>query len=151
MGDDLDVDAGAVIPLIEERLTIRRGSSETGRVRVHISTETEQALVRETLRGEVLEIERIVVGREVAIAPAVREEEGGAVLVVPVLEEILVVERRLVLKEELRIRRLATTETVEEAIPLRRQTATVERLPAAAPEGSRQSHGRPDNGTESST
>ncbi len=70
------------------------------------------------------------VGREVAAAPAAREEEDGAVLVVPVVEKVLVTERRLVLKEELRIRRVSTSSTSEQTVPLRRQTATVERLPA---------------------
>jgi stress response protein YsnF len=145
--DDAKADADEVIPLVEERLAVEPRLIETGRVRIHLSTATEDALVRETLRGERMEVERVTLGHEVTAAPAVREEEDGAVLVVPVLEEILVVERRLVLKEELRIRRVATTETVDEAIPLRRQVASVERLPAAASEGSPNPQSRPDGGT----
>jgi len=58
-----------------------------------------------------------------------------------------VVERRLVLKEELRIHRVATTETVEQTITLRRQVARVERLSAAASEkGSLNPQSRPDDG-----
>ena len=147
MADDAKADTEAVIPLVEERLAISRRLVETGRVRVHLSTATDDALVRETLRGERMEVERVALGHEVASAPAVREEEDGAVLVVPVLEEILVVKRRLVLKEELRIRRIATSETVEEAIPLRRQLASVERLPGAAAAGSPDAQARPEDGT----
>ena len=147
MADDVKADAEVVVPLVEEHLAIARRLIETGRVRVHISTATEDALVRETLRGERLEVERIALGHEVATAPAVREEEDGAVLVVPVLEEVLVVERRLVLKEELRIRRIATTETVETTIPLRRQMASVERLSTAAPASSLEAQIRPEDGT----
>ena len=117
MADDTKADSGGVIPLAEERLTVGRSVAATARLRVHLSTATEDALVRETLRGERVEVERVALGHEVAVAPAVRAEEGGAVLVEPVLEEILEVERRLVLEEELRIRRVATTEIVEEAIP----------------------------------
>src|SRR5690349_7803652 len=122
--DDGKADTGKAMPLVEERLVIARCLVETGRVRVHLSTASEDALARETLRDEHMEVERVALGHEVASAPAVREEDG-VVLVVPVLEETLVVERRLVLKEELRIRRIATTETVEETIPLRRQVASV--------------------------
>lgn len=147
MADDVKADAEVVVPLVEEHLAIARRLVETGRVRVHLSTATENALVRETLRGERLEVERIALGHEVATATAVREEEDGAVLVVPVLEEILVVERRLVLKEELRIRRIATTETVEETIPLRRQMASVERLSTATPASSPEAQARPEDGT----
>jgi stress response protein YsnF len=54
---------------------------------------------------------------------------------VPVLEEVLVVEKRLVLKEELHIRRRATTETVEVPITLRKQRAVVERIDPDKPTG----------------
>lgn len=45
------------------------------------------------------------------MAPEIRTE--GDVTIVPVLEEVLVVEKRLVLKEELHIRRRVAAETVE--------------------------------------
>ena len=63
--------------------------------------------------------------------PVPREEEDGKVFVVPVLEEVLVVEKRLVLREELRLRRTSDTQHVEQVVPVRRQTATVDRLPPA--------------------
>lgn len=130
MADSVDPEATQIIPLLEERLVVGRRDVETGRVRVHLTTTTEDAAVREVLREERVEVERVPIGREVATAPAVREEEDGAVLIVPVLEEVLVVERRLVLKEELRIRRVSTNRVSEQTVPLRRQTATVERVPA---------------------
>jgi stress response protein YsnF len=58
-------------------------------------------------------------------APPVRTE--GDVTIVPVLEEVLVVEKRLVLKEELRIRRSRRQETEEIPVRLRKQRAVVER------------------------
>jgi stress response protein YsnF len=70
------------------------------------------------------------VDRVVSEAPAVRTE--GDVTIVPVLEEVLFVEKRLVLKEELHIRRTATTETVEVPVTLRRQRAVIERVDAGA-------------------
>jgi stress response protein YsnF len=56
------------------------------------------------------------------------------VLVIPVLEEVLVVEKRLVLREELRIRRTSASEAVEVPVTLRRQHAEIDRLPARATE-----------------
>jgi uncharacterized protein (TIGR02271 family) len=139
-----------VIPLAEERLAVGKRRVETGRVRVRVATEAEEVLVRETLRSEAVEIERVAVGRELAegeAPPAAREEEGGAVLVVPVLEEVLVVEKRLVVTEELRIRRVAAEERVEQAVTLRRQHAEVERLPPAdaAAAGARGTEGGRDS------
>ena len=119
-----------VLPLVEEALRVGKRRVETGRVRVSVNTEVEEQVVRETLRSERAEIERVPIGRELAHgeqAPAVRQEPDGTV-VVPVLEEILVVERRLVLREEIRMRLVAVDEAVEQPMTVRRQRASVERL-----------------------
>jgi stress response protein YsnF len=95
------------------------------------SPNTEERLLRETLRTERAEVERVPVGRELAEgeqAPVARREEDGTI-VVPVLEEVLVVERRLVLREEIRLRLVPVEEPVEQPVTLRRQRAVVERLP----------------------
>ena len=126
-----DAVAEAVIPLVEETLLVGKRQVETGRVRVSVTTDVEEQVVRETLRSEKTEIERVPIGRELAEgepAPALRQEPDGTV-VVPVLEEVLVVERRLVLKEEIRMRVLAVDEAVEQPVAVRRQRASVERLP----------------------
>lgn len=128
--------AAQVIPLIQEHLTLGRRLVETGRVRVHLATTTQDAQVSKPVTQERVEIERRAIGREVAEAPGIREEEDGAVLVVPVLEEILVTQRRIILKEEIRIRRVATTGTIQKTVALHSQTATVERLPPPSRDGS---------------
>ena len=53
-------------------------------------------------------------------------------IVIPVLEEVLVVEKRLVLKEEVHVRHTASGEEVEFPVTLRRQRAEIERV---GPEG----------------
>ena len=58
-------------------------------------------------------------------APQIRTEDE--VTIIPVLEEVLVVEKRLMLKREIRIRKRATSETVEIPVTLRKQQAKVER------------------------
>ena len=129
-----DTGEHAVLPLVEEALRVGKRRVETGRVRVSVSTETEERRLRETLRTERAEVERVAVGRELAEgeqAPTARREEDGT-LVVPVLEEVLVVERRLVLREEIRLRLVAAEEAVEQPVTLRRQRAVVERLPLSA-------------------
>jgi uncharacterized protein (TIGR02271 family) len=118
------------IPLAEEEVRIDKREVPTGRVRVRTATEVVEELARATLDEDVVEVTRVAVGREVEIAPEVRTEDG--VVIVPVLEEVLVVEKRLFLKEELHIRRSVTQEEVEVPITLRKQRAVVERL---GPEG----------------
>lgn len=126
-----DTAGEAVLPLVEEALRVGKRRVETGRVRVSVSTEVQEEVVRETLRSERAELERVPVGRELAEgepAPTMRQEPDGTV-VVPVLEEVLVIERRLVLKEEIRMRLVAVDEAVEQPVAVRRQRASVERLP----------------------
>jgi stress response protein YsnF len=57
----------------------------------------------------------------------VREE--GDTIIIPIVEEVLTIERRLVLKEEVRIRRIRETERYQERVTLRKQQAVVNRLP----------------------
>jgi stress response protein YsnF len=85
-----------------------------------------EEIARAELAEERVEVTRVPVGREVAVAPDVRTE--GDVLIVPVLEEVLVVEKRLVLKEELHLRRHVSKENVEVPVTLRKERAVVERV-----------------------
>ena len=53
--------------------------------------------------------------------------QEGDTTVIPVVEERLVVERQVVLKEEIRVTRVRTTERHQEKIPLRYQEAVITR------------------------
>jgi stress response protein YsnF len=122
------------IPALEERFSLDKREVVAGRVRVHIRNETSQQRLQAELRSEAVDIERVAINRELAIGepvPAPREEEDGKILIIPVLEEVLVVEKRLVLREELRLRRTSTTRQVEEPVTVLRQHADIERLSAA--------------------
>ncbi len=117
-----------VLPLLEEELRIDKRSVTTGKVRVRSVVETVEEVARAALEGERVEVTRVPVNKEVDVAPSMRTE--GDLTIIPVLEEILVVEKRLVLKEELHIRRHATRENVEVPVTLRKQRAVIERLTA---------------------
>jgi stress response protein YsnF len=123
----------AVVPLVEERLVVSKRSVEGERVRVRVVTDEVAELARVSLRSERIEVERVPIGRAVETAPPVREEDGATVI--PILEEIVVVEKRLILKEELRVRRVPSTRHEEQPVTLRRQRAEIERLPPASAGG----------------
>ena len=57
--------------------------------------------------------------------PDVRQE--GDITIVPVMAEEIVVTKRLILKEELHIRRVRREETRQHTVTLREQTVDVER------------------------
>ncbi|WP_262269816.1 MULTISPECIES: YsnF/AvaK domain-containing protein [Microvirga] len=119
------------IPIVEETVSVGKRQVVTGRVQVKTITDTVEELAHADMRREVVEVTRVPIDRMVESAPEIRTE--GDVTIVPVLEEVLVVEKRLVLKEELHIRRSAETETVEVPVSLRKQRAVVERLAPDAP------------------
>ncbi len=116
------------IPLAEEVLHLSKQEVSTGKVRVHTLVDTEEKFVRETLEQRSVEVTRVPKNEVVDVVPTVRTENG--VVIVPVLEEIVVVETKLVLKEEVHIRTNVSQDTVEFHVPLRKQRAVVERLNA---------------------
>lgn len=123
--------APRTVPVIEEHLEVERRETETGAVRVRIeTTESRQSLQLEAWR-ESVEVERVPVNRPVAEREGPRQD--GDVLVVPVYEEQVVVQRTWVLREEwhLRRRREVTTEPVE--VSLQREQARIERREGDGP------------------
>lgn len=95
-------------------------------VRTHTDTVTDFAEIE--LGKEDVEIERVPFENVVDAVPQVRVE--GDVTIVPILEERLVVQKRLVLVEEIQIRRRSTIHTERVETELRKQTASVERINA---------------------
>ena len=122
--------AEQVIALESERLNVSKKRVVTGEVEVSTITRLHDALVDEALTSQHVTVERVAIDRVIDAAPEVREEDG--VLIVPVIEEIVVVERRLVLKEEIRIHRSTSTQRHRETVTLRQQEAVIQRKPAAA-------------------
>lgn len=118
-----------VIPIAEETVRITKRETVNGRVRVRTVTDMDEQLARAVLEGERIEIRRVPLDQIMepgAAAPLPRTE--GNVTILPIFEEVLVVEKRLVLKEELHIIRHATSEVAEFPVSVRRQRAVVERL-----------------------
>jgi stress response protein YsnF len=114
------------VPVVKEELELSKKGATTGRVRVSTRTDTFEDVARASLEGVTVEVTRMPVGRQVETALEVQTQDG--VTIIPVLEEILVVEKRLVLKEEIHIRCTVTHETIEVPVALRKQRAIIERL-----------------------
>jgi stress response protein YsnF len=128
---NIGLEAEEILPFVEETATIQKREVVTGKVRIRTVTDTAEKLARANLQSTAVEVTRVPIDQVVDTAPDIRTE--GDVTIVPVLEEVLVVTKQLVLKEELDIRRRVETETVEVPVTLRKQRAVVER---EAPDGS---------------
>ncbi len=118
-------DTEAAIPLIDEELTVDKRTVVTSRVRVRTVVEEDTGYARAELFQDNVDVTRVPIDRIVDAVPPVREE--GDTVIVPVIEEVLVTEKRLLLREEIHLTRRRSVEAVEQAIPLRSTHAVVER------------------------
>jgi uncharacterized protein (TIGR02271 family) len=125
----------ASIPLAQERVTVEKRRVETGRVRIRSVVDEKLVRVAEDLEQDDVRIEHVPINREVTEPPRTREEDG--VLIVPIFEEVVIVEKRLMLKEELHIHRNHKRERVESAVRLKTMHVEVERaaVPVATESG----------------
>jgi uncharacterized protein (TIGR02271 family) len=118
------------LTLLAEELSVGKEAVETGRVRVSKQTRTREVVVDEALLKESAEVETVTIGRQIFEVPSVRHE--GETTIVPIVEEIIHTERRLILKEEIRITRRKTTEQFHDRVTLRYQEAVVTRVQSAS-------------------
>jgi uncharacterized protein (TIGR02271 family) len=120
-----------ILPLLAEEVAVSKQVVETGRVQVSRVTHEREQLIDELLTHETVEIDRTPIGRQVDRVPPIIDE--GDTVVIPIVEEVLVVERRLLLKEEVRVRRVHSTERHQESVTLRHHEAVVTRIPVEPP------------------
>lgn len=119
-------DDPVVIPLAVEELSVHKRAVARSVVRVRTRVETREEVLDEPLLTEHVAVERVPVNRLVeGDPPATRDEDG--VLVFPILEEVLVVQKRLLLKEEVRIVKRRVTVSKPQRVTLRREVVDVER------------------------
>jgi uncharacterized protein (TIGR02271 family) len=127
----IGTDGQVRIPVTEERLEVGKRQIDLGEIRVHKTVEEVEEVRRGPLNREEVEIERVKVNRRVTV-PEERRQEGDW-LVIPVMEEIFVVEKRLVVTEEIRIRKHLVTEDREVRESVRREHASIDDTRARAP------------------
>ena len=116
------------IPVVQESLQLGRRVVETGqgvRLRKTVSEETLQ--IDEVLQRQELQIEHVPVNSWVDGPPPQQRQEGDT-LVIPVLEEVLVVQKRLRLTEEIRITAKTHTDATSQRVVLRSEQLAVERF-----------------------
>lgn len=106
------------VPVIEERVEAHPEWRDAGSIIVRtVAEEIPQTLMQETQREELF-VERVVVGRALADGEDVLPREEGDTYVIPVVIEEAVVVTRRVLAEELRITRrvIPTMQTIQTVV-----------------------------------
>jgi uncharacterized protein (TIGR02271 family) len=117
--------------VVAEQLSVEKRVREVGQVAVHVEPHVEQQVLDVPLLEDSVEVKRVAVNRFIEEPVPVREE--GDVTIVPVFEEVLVVEKRLMLKEEIHLIRRKVATHQRKTFSVRKEEAHVLRaeLPAA--------------------
>jgi uncharacterized protein (TIGR02271 family) len=132
------VPRAATLVAAREEAVVEKRRVVPGKVRVSTRIREHTAQIDERLASEDVVVTRKPIDRVVDGPIAPRQE--GDTYVVSVVEEVLRVEKRYVLKEEVRIQRRRTERPHRERVTLRSQDVVVERdAPAREPAARRKS------------
>lgn len=115
-------------PVVEETVTVDKRRNVTSIVRARTVTHEDLVTVDEPMLSEQVDVERVPIDRFVDAPLPVRQE--GETTIIPVVEEVVVVEKRLKLVEEVRLTKRQTIKHKPQTITARRQEVIVDRLPA---------------------
>ena len=114
------------VPLFAEEAHIDKVEVVSERVRITTSTDEREAIAKGVIERGALRVERVAVEREVDAAPPPRED--GDTTIISLVEERLVVEKRLFVVEELRVTLERTREDVAMPVMVRATRASIEHL-----------------------
>lgn len=117
------------VPVFQEDIQVEKRLIETGRgVRVHKTVAEHPVQIDEHLLREGVDVKHVPVDRIVGLDQAPPTRYEGDTIIVPILEEVLVVERRLRIKEEIHITKTRREEHHAETVLLKSEQVEVVRF-----------------------
>lgn len=117
-----------VIPVVEEVVQVHKRAVESGGVRVRKHVEQVEQLVESQLRHEDVAVERIPINQYVADDFNATPRQEGDTLIIPVLEEVVVVQKRLMVREEIRLTKRVQQHIESQPVTLRREHISFESI-----------------------
>jgi len=117
-----------VIPVVAEELDVQKRAVPTGGVRVHRRVLEHEEEIDMPLLSEHVQVRRVLLDRDVEGPLPIRKE--GDTIVIPVVEEVLIVSRRYRLKEEVYVTKTSREERHRERVTVRRQEADIQEFDA---------------------
>ena len=113
------------IPIIEEQLHVEKKEIETGKVYISKQIQEEKATVEVPLQHDKVNVERVAINQYIEEHPTVRYE--GDKIIIPVVQEEVVVEKKILLVEEVHIDREHYQENFSETFILKKEIIEVTR------------------------
>lgn len=123
---NLAAETTRIIPVIQEQVTVGKRLVETGKVRISKKVTEDQTSVSIPLMREEYNVERVPVNQMVDTPPPAMRYEGDTAII-PVLREVLVVQKRYEITEEIRITKRRTETTDTQQVNLRKEEVHIER------------------------
>ncbi|SMH56371.1 YsnF/AvaK domain-containing protein [Azospirillum agricola] len=117
-----------IVPLAEEIATVHKTARASGGVRVRKTVQETLQDIDETVRTQEVTVRRVPAGRWIDEAPRQRQE--GDTTIIPIVEEVAVIETRLRLVEEIHVTRRSSIRPLRTAVPVRRERAEIEAIAA---------------------
>lgn len=124
------------IPVIREELAVSKRVIESSGVRISKRVQERTEMVDLPLMNETVEVNRVSVNSVVPAGETPSARQEGDTWIFPILEEVVVMEKRLLLKEELHVTRTRQEVHKPQEVVLRSEEVIVEPLapPSAFPD-----------------
>ena len=126
--DHATTESEVIIPILAEHLLIDKKTIDTAKVIISKKVTEHHEEINIPLLSEQYEVVRIPMHRTVATPPAAMRQEGET-MIVTVVKEVLVVEKRYEIIEELHITRRVTEQVETQSITLQAEEVSVTRTP----------------------
>jgi uncharacterized protein (TIGR02271 family) len=120
-------DGTVVIPVIQEQVIVNKEIVDTAKVHIRKRVIEEQASLNIPLIQEAYQVEHIPINKLVNEVPPIRQE--GEVTIIPVVREVLVIEKHYELIEEIHVIRQRHEVPHVQEIMLKREQVDIERKP----------------------
>ena len=117
---------GKRIEVVEEEAVVNKREVETGRVRVSKTVNQREEIIDVPTITEEVEVVRVPINRPIDAAPQIRTE--GDTTIIPVVAEEIVVQKRLVLREEIHLKLRRTQSHNPQSVTLRSEDVKVDRV-----------------------
>jgi uncharacterized protein (TIGR02271 family) len=122
-----NVEYESITPVIEEQFRVDKKTVETGLIRLSKQVTEHEETFTVPLIHEEIEVERVPINQLIESQPlAIRYE--GETMIIPIIKEVAVIEKRLMLVEELRLIKRQHREQTTQSVNLRKEAVSVERI-----------------------
>jgi uncharacterized protein (TIGR02271 family) len=127
--------ATKIVPVIEEHIQVQKHVVDQGGYRLSKKVSIRHETVDEPLISRSVQVERRAVGRLLPTMESPPARHEGTTLIISVVEEVLVTEKRLMLKEEIHVTQTDVTIHKPVNVALRSEEILIEPLePSESPD-----------------